>query len=114
MVSIVIADTGNGITVSAAGHADYAPRGQDIVCAGISAVLYGCLSCLLERADAQRGASEEPPHVFISDKPEMLVFSTSGFSDRFDLDAARIIAGSLRLLAGEYPHHVSVRTVNIG
>lgn len=116
MVNIVITDScRGGITVSAAGHAGYAPRGRDIVCAGVSAVLYGCLACLMERAEAQRhGYTEQPlpaPVVIVSDKPGLFVFSTSGFTDGFDLDVGRIMAGSLRKLAAAYPQYVSVQTV---
>lgn len=113
MVSIVIANNGSGITVRAAGHAEYAPHGQDIVCAGVSAVLYGCLSCLLDAAYSRRENSDNPPHVYISDRPELLAFATDGFDDGFDLEAVRIIAFSLRMLAEEYPRHVAVKTINL-
>ena len=41
MIRIRVTEREGGFTVSAFGHAGYAPHGQDIVCAGVSALLYG-------------------------------------------------------------------------
>lgn len=40
------------------GHADYAPRGQDIVCAAVS-ILYGTLCAAVEREEMLHGAKAE-------------------------------------------------------
>lgn len=37
------------LTLTLSGHADYAPKGQDIVCAGVSALIYTLInSCCCE------------------------------------------------------------------
>lgn len=46
MIRIRVTEREGGFTVSAFGHAGYAPHGQDIVCAGVSALLYGLVSFL--------------------------------------------------------------------
>ena len=42
-----------GAEVWAEGHAGYAAPGADIVCAGVSALLYGCLAYLREQCAGQ-------------------------------------------------------------
>ena len=41
MIEIRVYPKGDGMVLSAEGHAGMAPRGRDIVCAGVSALLYG-------------------------------------------------------------------------
>ena len=46
MIRIRITERDGGMELKAYGHAGYAPHGQDIVCAGVSALLYGLVSFL--------------------------------------------------------------------
>lgn len=46
MIDIKITRSNNTLTFSAIGHADYAPYGADIVCAGVSSLVLGLSSAL--------------------------------------------------------------------
>ena len=46
MICIRITEREDGLELSAHGHAGYAPRGQDVVCAGVSALIYGFIAYL--------------------------------------------------------------------
>ncbi len=52
----------DGWEISAVGHADYAERGQDIVCAGVSALLFGLVRYLTACAPSAeaRGGEASP------------------------------------------------------
>ncbi len=52
MIRIRVRRQAEGMELSASGHADYAPRGEDIVCAAVSALLFGFLSYLLSHASS--------------------------------------------------------------
>ncbi len=47
MIRIRVCRHADGLEISAVGHADYAEWGRDIVCAGVSALLFGYLHYLL-------------------------------------------------------------------
>ena len=55
-------DTPAGIScrLEAAGHAGYAPAGQDIVCAGASTVMQGLVCLLAGEESARSDAFDEP------------------------------------------------------
>ena len=55
-------DTPAGIScrLEAAGHAGYAPAGQDIVCAGASTVMQGLVCLLAGEKSARSDAFDEP------------------------------------------------------
>lgn len=49
MIEAEINISGKKITLTAKGHADYAPYGADIVCAGVSGVIVGLSSALSDK-----------------------------------------------------------------
>lgn len=71
------------------GHADYAPEGQDIVCAGVSAITQTALIGLLKHL-------ENKPSYKI-DKGNLEVFLADDIGDK-DFDKAQIILSTM--LAG--------------
>ena len=109
MTHVLLAEREDGIAVTAIGHAGYAPAGQDIVCAGISAILYGGLN-YLKQLEQDRGA---PVRVEIRQGPGLLAFRTSGFADRLDRTVLGVIRAGLFDLADAYPKYVSVRYVKL-
>lgn len=84
------------LALTAAGHAGAAPRGEDLVCAGISTLLC-TLAAQLEQADGKCFVLLEP-----------------GFADlcaerTAQTEAAFSFAGTgLRLLASKYPQYLTV------
>ena len=80
------------------GHAGYAPRGQDIVCAGISALAYGLLEYLRQSgAEARFSLCPGALTIACADSPESRC--------AFDLALA-----GWRNIANTYPQHAEVHT----
>lgn len=100
-------DTPAGIScrLEAAGHAGYAPAGQDIVCAGASTVMQGLVCLLAGEESARSDAFDEP------DGPRLAV--------RADAPCAEWVQGAFELakacfalLAERYPENVRFADVS--
>ena len=60
MINIIYNEAGQDMVLRAEGHAEYAPKGQDIVCAAVSTLMQslaysvdsGTVSCVYRRAGA--------------------------------------------------------------
>ena len=86
----------NGITL--AGHAGYAPRGQDIVCAAVSALTYTLQESLNRLTEDTVGFSYAPGRVDIS---------FADLSAQGQMIINSFIVG-MELLAGSYPDNVNL------
>ena len=100
-------DTPAGIScrLEAAGHAGYAPAGQDIVCAGASTVMQGLVCLLAGEESARSDAFDEP------DGPRLAV--------QVDAPCAEWVQGAFELakacfalLAERYPENVRFADVS--
>lgn len=63
---------GPAMRLEAAGHAGYAPAGQDIVCAGVSTLMQALVSLLAGEENAHSDAFDEP------DGPRLTVTAPPG------------------------------------
>ena len=81
------------------GHADYAPRGQDIVCAGASMLMETLVYVLADCDEAECCAYNEPTGPRVSVKPTGSIFPT-------DLTAMEFAKTGLALLAERYPENI--------
>lgn len=90
---------GPAMRLEAAGHAGYAPAGQDIVCAGVSTLMQALVSLLAGEENAHSDAFDEP------DGPRLTVTAarpcTAWVEGAFELAKA-----GFALLAERYPDHV--------
>ena len=89
-------------SVSANGHAAFAPYGDDIVCAGVSAVLQAARLGLERYANAPVDARQSSGELVLRWPTAM----------RDDAAVAAIVATaelSVRQIASQYPDHVVVR-----
>ncbi len=84
--------------IAAKGHAGYAPEGQDIVCAAVTALLTTLAQFAAHAGDAE--IRLEPGDIYVRcrpraryDRPVALVYST--------------VAGGLWAIARRYPEYVS-------
>jgi uncharacterized protein YsxB (DUF464 family) len=113
VICIEVEWRGEGVEVRAGGHAGYGPPGQDIVCAGVSAILYGCLAYLegvLRVSPCQReGQRIDGPHLEKQEGEGWLAFGTEGFPCFVDRTAVEAAVAGLSLLAQAYPDHVMLR-----
>lgn len=100
-------DTPAGLScrLEAAGHAGYAPAGQDIVCAGASTVMQGLVYLL---------AGEENPHSEAFDEPDgpRLAVSVDAPCEEWVRGAFELAKACFVLLAERYPENVRFADVS--
>ncbi len=96
-----------GMEILAAGHAGMAPVGQDIVCAGVSALLFGFLTYVesLSPVDELSSADQGGQHVESFEWDGGLYLRTCGLGDA-DLRGWAVTVAGLRLIAEAYPQMV--------
>ena len=96
---------GPAMHLEAAGHAGYAPAGQDIVCAGVSTLMQALVSLLAGEENAQSDAFDEP------DGPRLTVTAarpcTAWVEGAFELAKA-----GFALLAERYPDNLRFADVS--
>lgn len=113
MIRIRVTRRDSGLEIAAEGHAGYAPVGQDIVCAGVSALLYGFVAYLRETLPIATARDSAPkgraPLWEVSEEDGRLWVRTHG-SDGRDKAAFASVEAGLRLIAACYPHHVTLDT----
>ena len=100
-------DTPAGLScrLEAAGHAGYAPAGQDIVCAGASTVMQGLVSLLAGEENAHSEAFDEP------DGPRLAV-SVDAPCEEWVRGAFELAKACFVLLAERYPENVRFADVS--
>ena len=96
---------GPAMRLEAAGHAGYAPAGQDIVCAGVSTLMQALVSLLAGEENAHSDAFDEP------DGPRLTVTAarpcTAWVEGAFELAKA-----GFALLAERYPDNIRFADVS--
>ncbi len=111
MICVKVAERNGGLVLTAVGHAGYAPRGQDIVCAGVSALLYGFVAYL--EGLSPIATAEDPdgdgvaPHLEVSEGDGELRVKTRGLGGR-DTAGFAVTAAGLRLIEACYPALVTL------
>ena len=100
-------DTPAGIScrLEAAGHAGYAPAGQDIVCAGASTVMQGLVCLLAGEKSARSDAFDEP------DGPRLAVQADAPCAEWVQ-GAFELAKACFALLAERYPENVRFADVS--
>ena len=122
MICIRITEREDGLELSAHGHAGYAPRGQDVVCAGVSALIYGFIAYLegllpiatektpregMPRLETPRLETPrlETPQLEVEDKDDVLRVRTYGMRGA-DTAGSAVLRAGLGLIASAYPSFV--------
>lgn len=103
MTNCEFSEKGNEFYVGAWGHAGYAEKGQDIVCAGVS--------ILMQTLEAALGMTEHTEaSVTKRDGACLIRFGNYDESEREMVRGMfRSCVVGLKLLAVRYPEHVSIR-----
>lgn len=100
MTEIRMTEWEDGMEIIANGHAGYGERGSDIVCAGVSALLYALVTYLRgtvdERGIGQMQKQEQEGYLWV--RCEGLTAC--------DASALAVIETGLGLIADAYPGHV--------
>ena len=107
MICIRMTEREDGLELSAHGHAGYAPRGQDVVCAGVSALIYGFIAYLerLSPIATEKAARDGTPRLEVEDKDGILWVRTYGMGGA-DIMGLAVIRAGLGLIASAYPSFV--------
>ena len=100
MIRIIMKRWEEGMELEACGHANHGAIGHDIVCAGVSALLYGLMAYL-------EGQHEKCPtgHLDRAESCGRLSMRTRGIEG--DEAAFAVTAAGLSLIARAYPEAVS-------
>lgn len=93
---IEICKTEGGISVK--GHANYAPHGQDVVCAGVSTLAQALIASIEELTEDKIQYSISPGRVDIN---------YGDLSERAQLLISSFFVG-VNLIASEYPDNVNI------
>ena len=109
MIRIRVTEGEEGFILSATGHAGYAPRGQDIVCAGVSALLYGLVSFLkgslsIATAGGLCGAGERSS-LWVREGDGTLAVEVSSPRPLYR-EALDVAVAGLEMMAAAYPAYV--------
>lgn len=99
MIEIRVFPKEDGMALVAEGHAGMAPRGRDIVCAGVSALLYGFAAYLESLIPCE---AEGTPHLECEEGDGALRLTTHGLGGAERRGWAVVTAG-LRLIEEAYP-----------
>lgn len=91
-------------TLSVSGHARYSPYGQDIVCAGVSAIVYALIGWL-------ENCFGDTKFVSIDERDGEVIISAQG--DAFVATAFYMAAIGIEQIANTYPAHVNIDIVGI-
>lgn len=97
-------DTAAGVScrIEAAGHAGYAPAGQDIVCAGASTLMQALVYLLAGEENVHSEAQEGPVLAVQADAP----------CEEWVRGAFELTKAGFTLLAERYPDHVRYRDIS--
>ena len=113
MIRIRVTGRDGDVELCATGHAGYGPFGQDIVCAGVSALLYGLIAYLTGNSPI---ATAEGPHscgltshTEVREADGELWVRTHGTDGRVGVALEVTLAG-LSLIARQYPAYVTLDT----
>lgn len=107
MTRIYVFRREEGIELLAWGHADYAEAGQDIVCAGVSALLYGFKAYLERQSLLCEGGRINP-----AEWDGGLWLRTKGFGG-MDETAWEVTRAGLELIIRQYPQCVFLEEENL-
>lgn len=107
MIRIRVTRSADGLDLVAVGHAGYGARGEDPVCAGVSALLYGFVAYLEETLPIAT-AGDRPSPLAWADGDGWLRVQTHGMGGKAS-EAWAVVAAGLRLIAAAYPAHVQLK-----
>lgn len=102
MIRVAVTPLTDGLRLKAQGHAGYGPWGRDIVCAAVSALLYGFVAYLEGLPPASGREGDPEPHLAVEEGEGYLLVVTHGLGGD-DLAAWRVIATGLSLISQAYP-----------
>ena len=105
MITASWKEEGSTLTLRLHGHAGSAPAGADLICAGVTTLVYALAETVSNHA--ARGSLAEAPQIILS-SGEALITATpkEEFHDTLQ-GAFQMAINGISLLATHYPDHIS-------
>lgn len=111
MTKITYSIHGPVFSLKAEGHAGGAPRGQNIICAGVSAITMALLNILVND-DAEDRAEVNTKYRINEEKGQLFIRSKPAVAAKFDRVKVKsyykMAVIGLQALAQEYPEEITV------
>ena len=112
MIKVTIGDRDGVLWLSMAGHAGTAPKGQDIVCAAATMLMYTAAQAALDMCS--RGELESPPSVMLDDGNAGVSFRPEEWAMEKGRLALDVIRRGLEVLGKRYPENVAIYVIGNG
>ena len=111
MTKVTYNMTGPVFSLKAEGHAGGAPRGQNIICAGVSSITMALLNILLND-DAEDKAEVNTKYRINEEKGLMMIRAKPALAAKFDRVKVKayfkMAVIGLQALAQEYPEEITI------
>ena len=107
MIRVTWEQRGRTLTLRVKGHAGSAPAGQDLICAGITALVYGLAQTVWEN----REQLEEEPQVHLSPGDAQIQAKAKPPDTKTLKGAFQTAINGAKLLAVHYPEYVQLTTI---
>lgn len=112
MIQATIGDHDGVLWLSMAGHAGAAPKGQDIVCAAATMLMYTIAQAALDMGS--RGELERPPTVMLDDGDAGVSFRPKEEAMEKGRLVLDVIRRGLEVLGKRYPENVAIYVLGNG
>ena len=112
MIQATIGDHDGVLWLSMAGHAGTAPKGQDIVCAAATMLMYTAAQAALDMGS--RGELQRPPSVKLDDGDAGVSFRPKEGAMEKGRLVLDVIRRGLEVLGKRYPENVAIYVLGNG
>ena len=112
MIQVTIGDRDGVLWLSMAGHAGAAPKGQDIVCAAATMLMYTAAQAALDMGS--RGELQTSPSVKLDDGSASVAFRPKKEAMEKGRLALDVIRRGLEVLGKRYPENVAIYVLGNG
>lgn len=112
MIQVTIGDHDGTLWLSMEGHAGTAPKGQDIVCAAATMLMYTAAQAAMDMGS--RGELQRPPAVKLDDGNACAAFRPKEEAMEKGRLVLDVIRRGLEVLGKRYPENVAIYVIGNG
>lgn len=112
MIQVTIGDRDGTLWLSMEGHAGAAPKGQDIVCAAATMLMYTAAQAALDMGS--RGELQRPPSVKLDEGNACAAFQPKAEAVEKGRLVLDVIRRGLEVLGKRYPENVAIYVIGNG